>query len=138
MELEKLEHLRQEYGWDKKEFGKVLFIASASLLVVSAHAALTLQSVADNVEESNDQLERTSGILNSDSFQQAVDQLQKIQSQRISTQINVALDSFQQAEKSIEQSQKMEKELKSTAATYQWISLIGIIGMVSGIAVIYS
>ena len=135
---QKIVELHREYGLDRTEFGKILVIASASMLVVSVHAALTLQSVGEQVEKSNNQMEKVSAIVNSQNFQQAVDQLQQIRSERISSQLNLALNSFEKIQSSVEQSKQVEKRLDREVKNYQWVSLLGIVGIVAGIAAIYS
>lgn len=135
---QKATEIHREYGLDRTEFGKILVIASVSMLVVSIHATLTLQSVTEEVESSNNQLEQTSAIINSNNFQQAVSQLEQIRSDRISSQLNTALDSFERVDSSIEQTKQVEERLNTQVKNYQWMSLIGIIGIVAGIAAIYS
>ena len=130
--------LHEEYGIDRREFGKVLFIASVSILVMAIHATMTIQSTAQAVEKSNNQMDQASAVLNSQNFRNAMDTLKQIRSNSISNQLNIALDSLDKVRESMDQNKEVEKKLQNTTKTYQWISLISIVGIVTGIAVIYS
>lgn len=129
--------LRQKYSLDKKELGKVLFIASAAFLVISVHAAMEFQSSMEDIEQTNNKLEETSAIINSEGFQDSIEALETVRGTQIAPQFIQASEAFNSAEEAINETQETEERLKSSYNSYRWVVLASILGMVAGASIIY-
>lgn len=129
--------LEEKYFIDKREFGKVLLVASLAVLLVSVHAALEFQSASQNLDQMNEKFEETSGIINSESFNQSLQALETVRGTDIGPQFIQAAEAFRDAQGSIEDSREAEENLNSSFEIYQWLILVSILGTVSGAAIIY-
>lgn len=132
--LRKIDELEYEYTFDRQELGKIVFITSAALLVVSVNTALTLESVSSDLKQTNNDVEQASSVITSDNFQNALDTLQRVQSSRLTQQLEVARNSFQEAQSSFENIETAQNRVDRTYRRYQWMSLISILGLVTGVA----
>lgn len=132
--LQYIRDLHAEYGLDQKEFSKMLIITCTALLVVSVHATATLDSVQSDLQETDEQVQQASAVITSESFQQALDTLRRVQSQSVTNQIETAQESFSSAQESFQKISTAEQKVERTRRTYQWMSLISILGIVSGVA----
>lgn len=92
---ERLISLHREYGLDQREFSKILIITFTALLFVSIQVTGTLDSVQNDLQETDDQVQQASAVISSDSFQQAINTLQRVQSQSVTNQIETAQNAFQ-------------------------------------------
>lgn len=126
--------LHTEYGLDQKEFSKILIITCTALLFVSIQVTGTLDSVQDDLQETDDQVQQASAVISSDSFQQAMNTLQRVQSQSVTNQIETAQNAFQSAQESFERISTAEEKVGESKRMYQWLSLISILGIVTGVA----
>jgi hypothetical protein len=133
----KMEDVHEHYGVDQRELGKLMVVVSTTLLVVSAHAALSFKEAADSMESVNNELDTVSGIVNSQNFQQALDVISSFNSQSISNQVNTFVSAFQGLETSIQDSNQVEQSLRDKYRLYQWLALVAIMGEVAGFAIIY-
>lgn len=129
-----LVELHNEYGLDQKEFSKILIITCTALLFVSIQVTSTLDSVQNDLQETDDQVQQASAVISSDNFQQAMNTLQRIQSQSVTNQIETAQSAFQSAQESFERISTAEDRVSESKRMYQWMSLISILGIVSGVA----
>lgn len=132
--IQAVQSLHREYGLDQKEFSKILIITSAALLVVSIHASTTLGGVQDTLHQTDQQMQEASAVINSESFQQAMQTLQRVQVPGVQSQIETARNSFQAASESFENISQAEQQVGETRRMYQWMSLISILGIVTGVA----
>lgn len=132
-----MEEMRRVYSVDQRELGKLMIVVSTTLLLFSAHAALSFRSAANSVDSLNEDLQTVSGIVESQDFQQAVDVIRTLNSQAISRQIDAFVAAFQSFGSSIEDSEQVEQQLRDRYELYQWIALVAIMGEVAGVAVIY-
>ncbi|MFB6190149.1 MAG: hypothetical protein ABEJ91_01115 [Candidatus Nanohaloarchaea archaeon] len=133
----KMEDVHEHYGVDQRELGKLMVVVSTTLLIVSAHAALSFKEAADSMESVNNELDTVSGIVNSQNFQQALDVISSLNSQSISSQVNTFVSAFQGLEKSIKDSNQVERRLRDKYRLYQWLALVAIMGEVAGFSIIY-
>jgi hypothetical protein len=133
----KMEDVHEHYGVDQRELGKLMVVVSTTLLVVSAHAALSFKEAADSMESVNNELDTVSGIVNSQNFQQALDVISSFNSQSISSQVGTFVSAFQGLETSIQDSNQVEQSLRDKYRLYQWLALVAIMGEVAGFAIIY-
>lgn len=132
--VESLKELHREYGINQREFSKILFITSAALLMVSMHVSTTLGTVQQDLERTEKEVQQASAVITSEDFQDAMDTLQRIRSERLSGQIQTAVNSFESARKSFDRISASADKVSQTRYMYQWLSLISILGLVSSTA----
>lgn len=137
MGMEKLEELRSRYTFDSREFGKVLLVASVTLLVVSVHATLQFQQASEKTDALNDNLTETSGIINSQGFNESLEALESVRGTDIAPQFITAADAFRQASSSFSLAEEANKGLENSSQLYRWLVLLSIMGMVTGMSFIY-
>lgn len=134
---QRIRDLEYRYWFDKREFGKVVIIASLSMLIVSVHAIYTINGAVDQASNSTERLQKTAALVGSDGFKQSMQSLAgtgvTIQGQSIG---DVVAD-LQYASGSVDSIEQLSSELQRAKTTYQWTTLIGILGLVAGITSIY-
>lgn len=133
----KMEDARRNYSIDERELGKLLIVVSTTLLMVSAHAALSFRSAANTMDSLNSELDTVSGILDSQNFQSSLDIIRSLNSQAITQQVNAFVSASQGLQNSIDKSQAVEKDLRNKYELYQWLALVAIMGEVAGLSIIY-
>ncbi len=133
------ERLEERYTVDRREFGKILVIASTALLVLSLHSALSFQSALSQVEKVNRDFDKARGIIESPGFNDSLEALQSVKGggSQITNQFVTASNAFLEARDALERSEKAEDDLEGTYQQYRWLVLIAVLGEVAGIAVIY-
>lgn len=131
-----IEKEREEYTFDKQEFGKVLFVASSAIFVVSIHTAISLDNTHSQLEENNRELDQIRGIIQSDSFSENIEAVQNTLS-NIDEHHRQVGQTFNDLNNSLNNMKEMEKEMEQRYRTQQWIILFSIIGAVSGLSIIY-
>jgi len=134
---QKIETLRANYWIDKTEFGKVLIIASLSLLVVSVHAIYTIDSAVEQASNSTEDLQTTAALVGSDSFQQSMESLAGTGVTISGRSIDEVVADLQYASDSVQDVETLSDELDGAQSTYQWTFLVGMLGLVAGITSIY-
>lgn len=129
--------LHEEYGIDQKELGKIIIIASLALMVASIPSALTLQKAHDQVKAANNDYNQVQGIIQSDRFQSNMKTLQSRVGGNIGRTISQIAEALRDSNENMEKLEGTESNLEERADTYRWLSLISILGLVSGIVTIY-
>jgi hypothetical protein len=132
--VENIRELHREYGLDQKEFSKILVITCTALLFISIHATNTLTSVQNDLQETDSQVQQASAVITSEDFQNAMDQLERIQGRGLINQVETARSSFRSAQDSFDDISQAEQRVGESVRMYQWMSLISILGIVSGVA----
>jgi hypothetical protein len=136
MSLEKLREIEYEYSLDKKEFGKIMVIASLTMLVISIHAIYTIEDAYQQASESQEELETTSMIVNNSDFQSALENMPTgftiggISGEELKNNLQYSVDAVQGVG-------ALEAQLGEARNTYQWMVLIGILGLAAGVTSIY-
>ena len=134
---QKILEIEYNYWLDKREFGKVMTIASMAVLVVSIHGVYTLNESVEQASESSERMRTTAVLVGSDSFQQSMESLAGTGATIGGQNINEVVDDLQYASDSVESMEELSQELEDTRETYQWTVLAGMLGMVTGITAIY-
>ena len=134
--LQTMKDLHEEYGIDQRELGKIILISSLAVFVVSAPAAITLQETHDQVSLANTDMDQVQGMINSDSFQQSLSNLEDVGGS-LAQNIQVISEDLRTANSSISELESTEQKLGERAQTYKWISLISLIGIITGVMTIY-
>jgi hypothetical protein len=133
----KTRELSHDYGLDKMELSKIVIITSTALLVISINAVYTMQSVQSDLKQTDQSVQQASAVINSDRFQDAMNTLQRIESDRLTNQLQAAEESLNNLDSSFENVNTAQDKVDQTQRTYQWMSLISILGIISGVALRY-
>jgi len=129
--------LHEEYGIDQQEFGKIMVIASLALFIASVPSALTLQQTHDDIRQVNQNFDPIQGVLDSDRFQRNIDTLDSRVGGQLGNSISQVVDSLDDTRSDMKKLEETETKLQERADTYKWLSLISILGIVSGVVTIY-
>lgn len=135
---QKLTQIHQNYGIDRRELGKIMVIVSTTLLLVSIHTALTLQQTNAELDKASNSLDRVYGIVGQEDFQDSVNDLKALPDSTLKNRLITVFDALDKAESSRGSMNSAETKLEETYKVYQWMVVIGILGNVAGIAVVYS
>ncbi|MFT4892367.1 MAG: hypothetical protein ACI8Z7_000139 [Candidatus Nanohaloarchaea archaeon] len=126
-----------DYTINQKELGKVILIASAALLVTSIHASLQFQDSHAKIQQLNQDLDRTEGVMQSEDFNDSIEALESVQGTQIGPRFSSAVEAFNSAENSIQNAESVESDLETSYNIYQWLVLIGIMGVIAGFSLLY-
>ncbi len=133
----KLRYLHGEYGIDRVEFGKMLIIASVVLTVVSVHSVLVMDSSLEEVQNASQEMETSYTVISDSDFQSAITSLGSVEGGNIGQQVQMAAEGFQNALTAMEDLEELEEDLDESRTLYQWLVVTGVVGMVTGLAVIF-
>ena len=135
---QKVQEIEYEYWFDQREFGKIMIIASLSILAISLHALFTINGVVDQAENATERLEKTNILLNADEFQQSINALSETGlTVGGGRSIEAVAGELSYAVNSVEIFNQVSGELNQAQKTYQWTVVIGILGLVTGITAMY-
>lgn len=134
---QKIREIEYQYWLDKTEFGKVLIIASLSILVVSIHAIYTVNNAVEQASESNERMQSTAVLVGSDSFQNSMENFADTGATIGGEPVSEVVSDLQYASESVQQVEQLSEDLEQARTTYQWTVLLGILGLVAGITAIY-
>lgn len=134
---QKLSEISDRYSIDKREFGKVLTVASIAIFVVSVHSAMEFGKASEDLKKVNRGFDKTSGVINSEGFNQSIEALESLKGTDIAPQFIRASKAFRSAQANLEKSEMAQNRLEESFETYRWLVLISILGTISGITVIY-
>lgn len=133
----KIRELEYEYTFDKTELGKVMVIASLTLLIVSVHTLMTLQPAIDEAKQTEQRLNQLDAVVSTDAFNDSLEAIQDLQGTNLGEQMQYAVSTFRGMQTTTNDQQAIYSELEQASKTYQWLVLTGIIGLVAGLATIY-
>jgi len=134
---QKIREIEYQYWLDKTEFGKVLIIASLSILVVSIHAIYTVNNAVEQASESNERMQSTAVLVGSDAFQNSMENFADTGATIGGEPVSEVVSDLQYASESVQQVEQLSEDLEQARTTYQWTVLLGILGLVAGITAIY-
>jgi hypothetical protein len=135
--IEKINDLEYDYRFDQKEFGKIMIVASLSLLVVSVHSLYTINGAVEQASNSTERLDTSASLISSDSFQQSMQSLAATGATIDGQGIDQLIADLEYATSSLSEVEELSNSLENAQTTYQWTVLIGMLGMVVGITSIY-
>lgn len=134
--LNAIRNLEMTYTIDTTELGKVMTVTSLSILLISAHAALSLQHSLTEVENANEELERINGMMSSESFQSSMEALETT-AVEISEDFEQVYQGFNSLDSGINTLGSVETNMRDRYNFYRWIILVSIIGIIVGASLIY-
>lgn len=126
-----------EVGIDQKEMGKILIIASCSLLVVSLHAFYSFHTIEDEISNVTDQADETMAVLQSDQFQSSLEALRDVNALSVDRNIQTITEGMSQVASSLENSREISERAENSKRTYQWLTLLSILGLISGLVLFF-
>lgn len=133
---EQVEKLERFYTFDRHELGRMLLVASATLLVFSVHSVMTLQESHSQMEQFEQDFDQLQLIINSQSFNQSIRTLEQVGQalgqDTASEQLRTAQNVFQQISTSGQDLERIQSQQQDLYQTYQWFVLISILGVVTG------
>jgi hypothetical protein len=138
MELKrKIQEIEYEYTLDRSELGKILFITSATLFLFSVHAVLTLNPVLEESEQTEQRLDQLGQVVQTERFNESLGALQDLRTAGIGEDMQYALRTFRGMRFTLQEQESSYDTLDKTVNTYQWLVLVGLLGMVAGASTIY-
>jgi len=133
----KLRELEYEYTLDQKELGKIMVIASLTLLLASVHTLVQLQPAMEEAETAEERLSQLNSVVNTAQFNDSLQALQDLEGTSMGDRMEYALSTFEGMQVTAQDQKNIYERLDKTHETYQWLVLISLVGLVTGIAVIY-
>lgn len=133
----KIRDLEYEYSFDQRELGKILFIVSVTLLVVSLSSFYQTRSTIDNVQQLNSDFEQLDAVVNTERFNQSLSDIESLQGSVEGTDFQYAVQTFQGMQYTLEEADKAEEKLQYLRKLYQWLTLISLLGATAGLTVIF-
>ncbi|EGQ43315.1 MAG: hypothetical protein J07AB43_13060 [Candidatus Nanosalina sp. J07AB43] len=118
---------------DQQELGKILLIASSTLLLVSIHAFYSVSDIEQDLQELDGEMTQTSAVLNSDGFNSSLQALRDVNALNVQAKIVRIIEGMNKASDTLQSSNQLEKNAEGSISTYQWLSLISLLGFVSGL-----
>ena len=134
---QKLEELEHDYTLDQIELGKIIIIASLTLLIISVHTLMQIQPAIEEAETAEQRLSQLDSVVNTAQFNDSLQALQDLEGTSMGDRMEYALSTFEGMQVTVQDQKNIYSQLEKTHETYQWLVLISIIGLVTGIAVIY-
>ena len=118
---------------DQQELGKILLIASFTLFLVSLHAFYSLSDIEQGLQDVNGEVSQTSAVLNSNTFNSSLQALREVNALNVESKVVRIIEGMNKANQALQSSEQLEKNVEGSKSTYQWLSLISLLGFVSGL-----
>ena len=119
---------------DQQELGKILLIASFTLFLVSLHAFYSLSDIEQGLQDVNGEVSQTSAVLNSNTFNSSLQALREVNALNVESKVVRIIEGMNKANQALQSSEQLEKNVEGSKSTYQWLSLISLLGFVSGLS----
>ncbi len=119
---------------DQQELGKVLLIASFTLFLVSLNAFYSLSDIEQGLQDVKGEVSQTSAVLNSNSFNSSLQALRRVNALNVESKVVRIIEGMNKANEALQSSEQLEKNVEGSKSTYQWLSLISLLGFVSGLS----
>lgn len=132
MDLE-VEDLFDRFSVNQKELGKVLIIASFTLLVVSLHSFYVLNDIETGASEMEEEVDRTVTLLESDQFNSSLEALRDVEAFGVQRKVETVIAGMNDVQSSLSKPDNLTEQARESKEAYQWLSLIGLLGLISGL-----
>lgn len=133
----KKRYVKENYALDQTELGKIMVIVSFTLIFVSAHAVYTIDGAVDQASNSTERMEGVAIMVGSDRFQSSMESLDNTGMTIGGRTMSEVVSELEYMTDTVDEVNQLSEELEEAQRTYQWTVLIGILGVVTGITVIY-
>ncbi len=134
---EKIRELEYSYTLDQKELGKILFIASTTLLIVSVTSLFQTRSTINDVNEMSNDFSQLDAVLNTQRFNDSLSAIQSLEGTAAGEKYQYAAQTFRGMQHAIDEAENAEERLLYLKKLYQWLTLISVLGASAGLTVIY-
>lgn len=134
---QKVQEFEYEYTLDQTELGKILAIVSLTLTLFSVHAILSLQPAIEEAQTAEDRLQQLDQVVTSEQFNQSLNALEDLQTTTVGEDMQYALRTFRGMQVTVEDQQQIYTDLEKVHSQYQWLFLIGLLGIIAGVSLIY-
>lgn len=122
------------YTLDRSEMGKVLVVASTTLMVVSGHAVLQLSATESKLSDSYDTAEQVSNTVNTRGFNRSLRTLASFQAGTdASRQVRTLLSAASSMRETSSEIAESEQTIEETKEMYQWLVLLSGAGLITGL-----
>lgn len=126
------QEIASRYSFDRKEFGKIVLIASASMLVVSAHAALVFTEAESEVDNVNQEFTEVEAMMDTEGFNDSLEALNSLQTTSVGTRFAKIATAFNRLGDSFTSLEETDQNLSRNAEMYRWLVLVSILGLATG------
>lgn len=134
---DKVDEIEYNYTVDRNELGKIMIIASTTLLFFSVHTLLSLEPAMQESSDVDQQLSQLESVVATDRFNDSLGAIEDLESVSIGEDMQYAVSTFRGMQVTASEQQEIYQTLENTNETYQWLVLLSIIGIVTGGAIIY-
>ncbi|MFQ3308315.1 MAG: hypothetical protein ACI977_000547 [Candidatus Nanohaloarchaea archaeon] len=134
---QKIQEVEYEYTLDQNELGKILAIVSLTITLFSVYSIMSLQPAMEEAQTAEDRLSQLDEVINSQQFNQSLNAMEDLQTTSVGEDIDYALQTFQGMQTTVNDQQKIYENLENANTRYQWLFLIGLLGLVSGVSIRY-
>ena len=124
----------QKINITQQEIGKMLIVASLTLLIFSSINLITLQDINQDLQGVESNYTQINTIIQSENFLQGIEDLQTEEIGDEALSATLILNSALENTATLSETQQ---DLEETHETYQWMILISILGIIAGITTIY-
>ncbi len=134
---ETIREIEYDYTLDETELGKTMIVASATLLMFSLHTVLVIQPAIEEARTTEENLNQLDQVVNSQQFNQSLTAMQDLQTTAVGDDIDYALQTFRGMQVTVQGQEEIYQNLEATNTRYQWLILVGILGIIAGVSIIY-
>ncbi len=135
--LEQVIQPLREYTLDQQELGKILIIFSLTLIILSSYGVYQLSEVQKMTESNQEDLRGVNLIVQSERFEDSVQSLERSGMTIDGQPISQVAEEFSYMANTSENVRMMDQRVSNTKSTFQWLVMIGVLGVVAGITVMY-
>jgi len=101
---------------------------------VSLHAFYSLSDIEQGLQDVNGEVSQTSAVLNSNTFNSSLQALREVNALNVESKVVRIIEGMNKANEALQSSEQLEKNVENSKSTYQWLSLISLLGFVSGLS----
>ena len=120
---------------EKEEIGKILIFSSIFMMATAIYGFYTMQNLETEMQNSQEQLEQGLEYVESENTQRIIDSLRGTTG--LEEQFNTLEEGFRNAENSLNQTRETQEKVQKTKENYQWITLLSIALLISGITLYF-
>lgn len=134
---QKLGEIEYTYMLDQRELGKIMFIVSTTVFMISLTSLYQTSNAIDDVEQVSNNFSELDAVVNSQQFNNSLSAIQSLDGSYEGTEYQYAAQTFRGMQKGIENTQSAEQKLEKLQEIYRWLTLLSILGATAGLTVIF-
>lgn len=133
----KFQEFEYRHRIDQREVGRILLVASTTLLIFSLHGVVNLSSSAESLDSLESNYSSVSSMVGTEEFNDTVQALEDVQGGEIGQRMQYTADVFRGLQGTSSSIQSAAEEVDSLTDMYRWLVLLSVLGIVAGISLIY-